>query len=122
MAGIVPHVNVLGLVAALAAYRDCQTWRAELLDYLRGNRDFVAQSIGKIAGLSVSPVEATYLSWIDTRDLHLEDPAGFFEKAGVGLSDGIPFMGKGFVRLNFGCPRSTLEAALLRMKRAVEKR
>jgi cystathionine beta-lyase len=122
MAGIVPHVNVLGLVAALAAYRDCQNWRAELLDYLRGNRDFVAQSIGKIAGLSVSPVEATYLSWIDARDLHLEDPAGFFEKAGVGLSDGIPFMGKGFVRLNFGCPRSTLQTALLRMEEAVEKR
>jgi len=122
MAGIVPHVNVFGLIAALAAYRDCQGWRRELLDYLRGNRDFVAQSIGKIAGLSVSPVEATYLSWIDTRSLNLEEPAGFFEKAGVGLSDGAAFMGKGFVRLNFGCPRSTLRTALQRMEQAVEKR
>jgi cystathionine beta-lyase len=122
MAGIVPHVNVFGLVAALAAYRDCKGWRGELLDYLRSNRDFVAQSIGAIAGLSVSPVEATYLSWIDTHQLNIEDPAKFFENAGVGLSDGKDFGGKGFVRLNFGCQRGTLETALLRMKQAVEKK
>jgi cystathionine beta-lyase len=121
-AGIVPHVNVFGLIAALAAYRDCQTWRKELLAYLRKNRDLVADSIAGINGLSVSPVEATYLSWIDTRKLAIDDPAAFFEKAGVGLSDGRPFMGDGFVRLNFGCPRSTLETALGRMKRAVDNR
>jgi cystathionine beta-lyase len=118
----VPHVNVFGLIAALAAYRDCQTWRKELLAYLRKNRDLVADSIAGINGLSVSPVEATYLSWIDTRKLAIDDPAAFFEKAGVGLSDGRPFMGDGFVRLNFGCPRSTLETALGRMKRAVDNR
>ena len=122
MAGIVPHVNVMGLVAALAAYSDCAAWREALLSYLQRNRDFVADAIDKIPGLSVSPVEATYLSWIDARALGLPDPTGFFEKAGVGLSDGRTFGGDGFVRLNFGCSRSLLASALLRMKNAVAAR
>jgi cystathionine beta-lyase len=121
MAGIVPHVNVLGLVAALAAYQDCRAWRDELLAYLRGNRDLVDREISGIPGLSISPVEGTYLSWIDARGLGVEHPATFFEKAGVGLSDGIPFDGAGFVRLNFGCPRPLLVKALARMKSAVAK-
>jgi cystathionine beta-lyase len=119
MAGIVPHVNLLGLVAALAAYRDCRPWRDELLAYLRENRDLVDREIANIPGLSVSPVEATYLSWIDARALPVESATGFFEKAGVGLSDGAPFAGTGYVRLNFGCPRSLLVQALDRMKTAV---
>ena len=118
-AGIVPHVNVLGLVAALAAYRDCKGWRAELLTYLRGNRDLVAAEIGSIPGLSVSPAEATYLSWIDARPLGVDDAEAFFEKAGVGLSPGRSFAGSGFVRLNFGCSRSLLTTALTRMRDAV---
>jgi cystathionine beta-lyase len=119
MAGIVPHVNVLGLIAALSAYHDCRDWYAELIQYLSGNRDIVDTAIKEMRGLSVSPVEATYLSWIDTRNLGIADPAAFFERAGVGLSDGVPFKGDGFVRLNFGCPRSTLQTALSRMKQAV---
>jgi cystathionine beta-lyase len=47
MHGIVPHVNVLGLAACEAAYRDCGDWRRELLAYLRGNRDRVAKADGR---------------------------------------------------------------------------
>jgi cystathionine beta-lyase len=43
----------------------------------------------------------------------------FFEDAGVGLSDGRDFSGRGYVRLNFGCPRATLQEALKRMERGV---
>jgi cystathionine beta-lyase len=121
MAGIVPHVNTMGLVAAQAAYRDGGHWHAALLDYLRGNRDRVAAFVEQQPGLSMTSVEATYLAWIDVRDLGLDKPVEFFEKAGVGLSDGADFDGPGFVRLNFGCPRSLLDKALERMKRAVEK-
>jgi cystathionine beta-lyase len=64
-------------------------------------------------------VEATYLAWIDARKLDVPNPALFFERAGVGLSDGRHFQGEGYVRLNFGCPRETLLKALDRMKRAV---
>ncbi len=118
MAGIVPHVNLLGYSAALAAYRDGEQWRRQLLAYLRENRDLLLREIGNLPGLKVWPVEATYLAWIDARGLGLADPAGFFEQAGVGLSDGAPFGAPGFVRLNFGCPRLLLREALRRMRAA----
>lgn len=120
MAGIVPHANTMGLVAAQAAYGEGGRWHAALLDYLRGNRDRVARFVEQQPGLSMTPVEATYLAWIDVRGLGLDNPVEFFEKAGVGLSDGAEFEGPGFVRLNFGCPRFLLDEALERMKRAVE--
>ncbi len=121
MAGIVPHVNALGYAAAEAAYRDCVDWHAALLEYLRGNRDTVARAIADMPKLSVAPVEATYLAWIDVRAADLPDPVRFFEDAGVGLQDGIEFGGPGFVRLNFGCQRPLLQEALDRMKKAMDK-
>jgi len=120
MAGIVPHVNALGFTAALAAYRDSSAWHAALLSYLRGNSRLVEDAVARLPGLSMHSVEGTYLAWIDTRPTGLEDPADFFEKAGVGLSDGRYFDGPGFVRLNFGCPRETLKEALRRMAQALE--
>ena len=116
---IVPQVNALGLTAAEAAYRHAEPWRQELLAYLRGNRALVTQAIAEMPGLSMTPVEATYLAWIDTRELNLQQPGKFFEAAGVGLSDGSDFGAPGFVRLNFGCPRSLLVSALERMKQAL---
>lgn len=119
MAGLVPPVNALGYTAALAAYRHGEAWRKELLDYLQGNRDLMEQEIARMPGLSLNRVEATYLAWIDAREAGLGDPAAFFEQAGVGLSDGALFGGAGFVRLNFGCPRSLLRKALARMRTVI---
>jgi cystathionine beta-lyase len=118
MNGIVPHVNVLGLAACEAAYRDCDDWRQVLLTYLSANRDHLERAVAAMPGLAVSPIEATYLAWIDARGLGVAQPAAFFEAAGVGLSDGAEFGLPGWVRLNFGCPRTTLDAALERMQTA----
>jgi cystathionine beta-lyase len=118
MAGIVPHVNLLGFAATVAAYRDGAAWRAELLDYLRANRELV-MTLDGAGGLRVVKPEATYLAWIDCRALGVADPQHFFEEAGVGLSPGRDFGAEGFVRLNFGCSRALLEAALRRMRAAV---
>jgi cysteine-S-conjugate beta-lyase len=120
--GIVPHTNALGFAACLAAYRDGEPWRAALIDYLRHNSEIVYETINhEIPGLSMDPVQATYLAWIDTTELGLAEPARFFEQAGVGLSDGADFHGPGYVRLNFGCTEKTLREGLARMKRAVEQ-
>ncbi|MBJ6726132.1 MalY/PatB family protein [Geomesophilobacter sediminis] len=119
MAGIVPHVNLLGFTAAEACYRHGEPWRRELLEYLRGNRGLVEREVGRMPGFRVARVEATYLAWIDARGGGIDDPAAFFERAGVGLNDGAEFGLPGFVRLNFGCPRSTLQEALHRMVQSV---
>ena len=65
--------------------------------------------------------EATHLAWLDCRDLRLTNPYEFFlNHARVALSDGSTFGpgGAGFLRLNFACPRRTLEDALERIRRA----
>lgn len=120
MAGIVPHVNLLGYTAAEAAYRHGEPWRLELIRYLRGNRDLVAREVAKMPGLTVFPVEATYLAWIDVREAGIGEPVRFFEEAGVGLSGGADFGLPGYLRLNFGCRRGLLEEALRRMRVALE--
>src|SRR5690606_12617814 len=113
---------VLGMVAAEAAYRDGEPWRQALLGYLRSNRRCVLDAVARMPGLATTPPEATYLAWIDCRNSGLDDPAAFFEAAGVGLSDGRAFGAPGFLRLNFGCTRATLHEALARMDRALQGR
>jgi cystathionine beta-lyase len=120
MAGIVPRPNVLGYVAAMAAFTECTGWHAALLDYLRGNLETIVCAIRQMPLFSMAPVEATYLAWIDMRSSGLKSPVSFFEASGVGLQDGIEFDGPGFARLNFGCSRSLLEKALERMTAAME--
>ena len=125
---LVRAVNILGYTATLAAYRDGQPWLDELLRYLEANRDFVAEFVRtKLPGVSMAAPEATYLAWLDCREAALpdDDPYTFFlERARVALNDGKAFGrgGEGFVRLNFGCPRSILTEALERMRRALDQR
>ncbi len=122
-AGIVAEVNTLGYAACEAAYRDSEPWRQELLAYLRGNRDLLLDFVAReLPGVSIdAPIEATYLAWINVRELGLKDPIAHFEAHGVGLSDGAFFGAtKGdYVRLNFGCTRATLQEGLHRIKLAV---
>jgi cystathionine beta-lyase len=118
-AGILPRVNAMGFVATLAAYRNSIGWQRALVDYLRMNRDLVIEKIRGISGLSITPIEATYLAWIGIDADTLPDPVPFFESAGVGLYDGRVFGTEGYVRLNFGCPRALLEQGLDRMQRAM---
>lgn len=117
--GIVPGVSLLAFTAAEAAYEHGQDWLDAQLDYLRGHRDYLMQEINALPGLKLEMIEATYLAWIDCSELPIENPHRFFEQAGVGLSPGIDFGNRHFVRLNFGCTRKTLEEAVARMKAAV---
>ena len=123
MAGIVPHINVLGYSAMAAAYRQGIPWRDAMLQYLRSNRDRLVDAVCKMPGLKLDTPEATYLAWIDASGLDLptdQTAARFFEAAGLGLSPGEDFMhgAVDHVRLNFGCTRATLDLAIERMARA----
>ena len=77
-----------------------------------------------LPGIRMSPMEGTYLAWLDCREAGIPGIPGefFLKQARVGLNDGAWFgeAGKGFVRLNFGCPRATLVEALERMEEALE--
>lgn len=117
--GIVPDVNLLGFTAALGAYRTGDAWLEQKLVYLRQSRDYLLREVNRIPGLKLNPIEATYLAWIDISAAKLENPAHFFETAGVGMSPGRDFGDERFMRLNFGCPRPLLEEAVQRMRTAL---
>jgi len=114
-AGLVASVGPLAWAATQAGLDDQSTWLPELLDYLRGNH----ARVQAVIGARMTPVEATYLAWIDLRDLGLANPGAFLESHGIGLSDGAAFGGPGFVRFNFACPRSLLEQGLERFQHAL---
>ena len=123
--GLVSSPSSLSLVAALAAYKEGGAWLAEALDYMEANRDWLLGAIKQqLPGVRMFCPEGTYLGWLDCRELHLEpDPFQFFlEKSKVGLNDGLEFgeAGRGFVRINFGTPRSLLQEAINRMQTALE--
>ena len=122
--GLVHGINVMGYTAALAAYRDGQPWLDEVLLYLEANLDFLLQYVeAHLPGISMSKPEGTYLAWLSCHEAGIPgNPHKFFlEQARVAVSDGAIFGrgGEGFVRLNFGCPRSMLAEALDKMKEAL---
>jgi cysteine-S-conjugate beta-lyase len=118
--GLLPFTGCFAITAAEAAYRDGGAWLAELLAYLRANRElvesFVAESLPRV---TMTHIEATYLAWLDVRELGHPDPAKACLDAGVALSPGAAFGDPGFLRLNFACPRSTLQEALRRLRAAL---
>lgn len=117
--GMMPAVNVMGYAACEAAYRHGRPWLAALIEYLRANRDHLRASLADIPALRMNRVEATYLAWLDCRPGGITNPHAFFMNAGLALSDGAAFGAPDFVRLNFGCPRATLDEAIRRMRNAL---
>jgi cystathionine beta-lyase len=125
--GLLPFPGCFAIAAAEAAYREGGAWLAELLTYLRGNADLIESFVAsELPAVSTTHVEATYLAWLDarpwlaTRGTGGDDPAKACLRAGVALSGGGAFgAAPGFLRLNFGCPRSTLEEGLRRLKAAL---
>ena len=121
---ILGHPNVLGMQAALAAYRDGQEWLGQLLIYLESNRDFLVDYVTQeLPGVKIWCPEGTFLGWLDCSDLALEpSPQQFFLEHGrVGFNEGKEFGvgGEGFIRLNFGCPKKMLQEGLERMRSAI---
>jgi cystathionine beta-lyase len=123
--GIVPHVNLLGLVAAAAAYEHGGEWLRELKKYLTSNRDLVFDFFkSNLPGVEMTLPEATYLVWLDFRAYGIDDPFQFFlDHAKVALGSGTSFgkPGKGYVRLNFGTTKAILQQGLEKMVEAVKQ-
>lgn len=119
--GVVVHPGALAYAAALAAYRDCDDWLLELLPYLAANRDYLEAQIKTIPGISMTHVDSTYLAWIDFSDAGLAAPFEAMLASGLALSDGAEMGDATHLRLNFGCPRSTLEEIVSRLRLGIER-
>lgn len=119
--------NAFSSVAMEAAYRSGEEWLEQLLEYISANfdyiRDYCAENIPQI---KPNLPDATYLMWLDCRELGLNDQElveFFIKKAKLGLNEGYTFGRSlsGFMRLNVACPRATLEKAMKQLKAAVEE-
>ncbi|EAS45138.1 pyridoxal phosphate-dependent aminotransferase [Photobacterium profundum] len=118
--------NSMAMCAATTAYQTSAQWLDELKNYLQSNIEYLDTFIGtQLPMLKFQQPEAGYLAWVDCRQLGLDDKQ--LEKqmvsAGIVPSMGIAFGedGKGFIRLNLGCPRTTLIEACQRIKQALNK-
>ena len=113
--------NIFGAVALEAAYTKGADWLDQMMAYVEENYNFMEQFLKEnIPQIVPMKPEATYLVWLDFSAFGLKDSDlnARLIKAGVGLNRGVQFghQGKGFMRINLGCPRAILKEALERMK------
>ena len=116
-------VNILGEAALVAAYTLCDDWLVELIDYLDENRKYLHDYVkSELPGVRMSLPEGTYLGWLDFHGTSLESPSAYLlEKGKVALNSGEWFGNQysQFARINFGCQKEILAAALDRIKSAL---
>lgn len=117
--------TIFAYTATEAAYNDSEDWLEELLEYIQGNIDFVADYIVKnIPQIQVIKPQSSFLVWLDCRTLNMtakELDTLFVEKAKLVLNNGAMFgeNGSGFMRLNVGVSRSVLEKSLSNLDKAI---
>jgi cystathionine beta-lyase len=116
--------STLGVRANIAAYTDGGDWLADVVGYLDGSRQLLAELLAEhLPGVRYQVPEGTYLAWLDCRALRLApDPATFFrDRAGVLATDGAECgdAGRGCLRLNFATPRPILAEMIRRMGKAL---
>lgn len=116
---------LISTIGAEAAYNNGEEWLDQMLAYVEANIDFVEDYARRnIPGLKVVRPQASFLVWLDFRDLHLcqrEIMNLLLDKAHLALNDGSMFgrQGEGFARLNVGTPRCVLAHALASLADAV---
>ena len=120
-----PHL--FAPIATIAAFKHGEEWRRQMIKYVEGNIDFVISWLGEnLPQVKALRPQASFLVWLDCRALkldheHLVDL--FVNHARLALNDGEMFGigGKGFMRMNVASPRSVLQTALERLKKAVDE-
>lgn len=119
-----PHL--FAPIATIAAFKEGEEWRKQMLKYVEGNIDFVIDYLQKnLPQVKALRPQASFLVWLDCRGLQLSHDELvhlFVEEAHLALNDGEMFGpgGEGFMRMNVASARSVLCTALERLKAAVE--
>jgi len=123
----VSSISPFAVEALIAAYNDSEEWFEELKKYLYGNylylKDFVER---RLPQLSILPLEATYLVWMDCSELKRsskEIAEILFEKENLWINAGTMYGtgGENFIRLNIACPRQLLDEGLRRIEHCILK-
>ena len=114
------------MVATEAAYRYGDAWLDGLLSYVKLAeklaRDELARRLPEVV---LSPLEATYLGWMNMRafGLSTDELMKRTHAAGVAFTPGTFFgaeAGEGFLRINLACPHSQTLDAIKRLEKAIK--
>ncbi len=117
--------NIFALCATRAAYNEGESWLDGLLDYLKGNISFLQKFVQEnLPKAHLTPIQATYLAWLDM-SAYEQDMKKLMDKLcaqGVVVSAGTGFgeLGKGYIRINFGCSLAQLKEGMERIAKAVQ--
>ena len=115
-------------IATIAAFKNGEPWRKEMIAYIEQNVEFVEEYLKQhLPEIKPWRPEASFLIWLDCRALKLNHEQLidlFVNKAKLALNDGEMFgkEGAGFMRLNIGCPRQTIEKALKQLETAIRNK
>lgn len=118
--------NIFGIEALIAAYNEGEEWLEQLLDYLKGNLDYLLSFINeRLPKLKVMVPQATYLIWIDCKSLGMsskEISKKILEQGDLRINDGQTYgeAGEGFIRINIACSRSLLREGLERLEKVLK--
>lgn len=119
-------VSIFGMYATMIGYTQCDDYIDQLNEYIRGNMQFVEEFISdNLPDFHFQRPEATYLAWIDARDVPFTSQQiqeALVDIGGIAIMKGETYgeNGKKYLRMNLGCPRSKIQEGLRRMKKAMD--
>lgn len=121
-------VNPFGVAATIAAYNEGEEWLSQLVDYLHGNYEAMAEFCRReLPEFPITRLEGTYLVWMDCSSLGMPSDAlehALLEDARLWLNAGTMYgaEGEGYMRWNIACPRSVMLDGLNRFLNFVRSR
>ena len=121
-------VNPFGVAATIAAYNEGEEWLCQLLDYLHGNYEAMAEFCRReLPEFPIARLEGTYLVWMDCSSLGMSSDAlehALLDDACLWLNAGTMYgaEGEGYMRWNIACPRSVMLDGLSRFLNFVRNR
>ena len=116
------------LAATIAAYNEGEEWLCQLLDYLHGNYEAMAEFCRReLPEFPIARLEGTYLVWMDCSTLGMSSDAlehALLDDARLWLNAGTMYgaEGEGYMRWNIACPRSVMLDGLSRFLNLVRNR
>lgn len=121
-------VNPFGVAATIAAYSEGEEWLNQLVDYLHGNYEAMAEFCRReLPEFPITRLEGTYLVWMDCSSLGMPSDAlehALLDDARLWLNAGTMYgaEGEGYMRWNIACPRSVMLDGLNRFLNFVRSR
>ncbi|MGF3073488.1 MalY/PatB family protein [Facklamia sp. P13069] len=120
-------VPVLGLYACKHAYNDCLDWKEALVELIEENYQMAKAMIeDQLPEIVVTPMEASYLLWLDLTPLNMECEKiiRLLEAHHVYINNGVMFgsCGEGFIRIHLALPKEIVKESIERFIEAIKSR